>query len=352
MTLSQDKVNSTFDVVIIGGGASGMACALHLFGMLKTSGKKCLRVALLEKNQRLGKKLLLTGNAAAISQISISHDNYHGYHRTFCLPALSAFDNRDDSVFEGLDFNIFDETGKGIQNRSRLISFGLHAFCTRNGYSIMFSTEIKNIEKTHDFACSLRTGTYLWATCVVVACGGSASPFTGSDGSGFNLLLRWAVESNRFRDRPNQNRNKFRQAGFGYKDHRNGNLKADENRTSRNRGNPFTDYGLRAADSRLSGWASRLFVRHGSDRSKPDVKISLDLILKGGGRCPSIIEGRESISGSTDRAVSGRNFPQPAGIKATEEHIRHSPQSACRRRPTDLIRIASGINIQISGLLA
>lgn len=367
MTLSQDKVNSTFDVVIIGGGASGMACALHLFGMLKTSGKKCLRVALLEKNQRLGKKLLLTGNGRCnITNQSISHENYHGKHERFCLPALSAFDNQATiRFFEGLGLlTFFDETGKAYPE-------SLHASsvldCMRfaleeTGYSIMFSTEIKNIEKTHDGFCLFASnGNILQATCVVVACGGSASPFTGSDGSGFNLLrmLGCRIEDPIPGIVQIKTETDFVKPVSGIKIIGTATLKADEKTVRVETGEIlFTDYGLSGPPIlQLSGWASRLFARHGSDRSKPDVKISLDLIPQRGEDdvLRLLKERREAypdrlieqfLVGIFHNRLASRLLKSIFDIPLS--------RSVSTLSDEDLIRIASGIkhtNIRVTGVM-
>ena len=64
-----------YDVVIIGGGASGLAAGITA----KSNGKKIL---ILESYDRVGKKLLATGNGKCnLANISISKDNYSKFHR-------------------------------------------------------------------------------------------------------------------------------------------------------------------------------------------------------------------------------------------------------------------------------
>ena len=61
-----------FDVVIVGGGASGMICALAL-------ARAGVSVALLEKNDRLGKKIAVSGNGQGnLTNIGVHPTRYHG----------------------------------------------------------------------------------------------------------------------------------------------------------------------------------------------------------------------------------------------------------------------------------
>ena len=60
---TKDKL--IFDIAVIGGGASGMMAAIW-------AAETGAKVALIEKNQKLGKKLLITGKGVATSHRKIS----------------------------------------------------------------------------------------------------------------------------------------------------------------------------------------------------------------------------------------------------------------------------------------
>ena len=63
-----------YDVLIIGGGASGLACAVRLL----KSGKN-LRLGLIDAGDRFGKKLSATGNGQGnISNLDMSCGHFHG----------------------------------------------------------------------------------------------------------------------------------------------------------------------------------------------------------------------------------------------------------------------------------
>ena len=74
-------------VCVIGGGASGMMAAL--------TASECPEneVILIERQTRLGRKLLATGNGRCnLSNLHASQTYYHGQQPAFCRPALEAFD--------------------------------------------------------------------------------------------------------------------------------------------------------------------------------------------------------------------------------------------------------------------
>ena len=70
-------MNKIFKAAIVGGGASGLLCAVELL-----SGDNRLKgedVVILERNDRVGKKLIATGNGQGnLTNVSISAENYSG----------------------------------------------------------------------------------------------------------------------------------------------------------------------------------------------------------------------------------------------------------------------------------
>ena len=70
-------MNNIYEVAIIGGGASGLLSAVELLsGNNALSGEE---VIILERNDRVGKKLVATGNGQGnLTNEQISKENYHG----------------------------------------------------------------------------------------------------------------------------------------------------------------------------------------------------------------------------------------------------------------------------------
>ena len=84
----------SYDVIIVGGGAAGLAAAVFL-----GRSAKGRRIAVLEKGPRVGKKLMATGNGTCnLTNIHATATDYHGAPR-LAKAALEAF-----SVAQTIDF--------------------------------------------------------------------------------------------------------------------------------------------------------------------------------------------------------------------------------------------------------
>ncbi len=95
-------------IIIIGGGASGMLAAISA----KRSGAD---VIVLERNSRVGKKILATGNGRCnYTNINLNINNYHGNNPKFAYSALSSFDvNQTIDFFERIGITpAIEEDGK------------------------------------------------------------------------------------------------------------------------------------------------------------------------------------------------------------------------------------------------
>ena len=76
------------DIVIIGGGAAGLMAACAAAQTLKKKGS----VVVVEGNQKLGRKLLATGNGRCnLTNLHASQGGYHGDNASFADFALAAF---------------------------------------------------------------------------------------------------------------------------------------------------------------------------------------------------------------------------------------------------------------------
>ena len=78
------------DVIVIGGGASGMAAALAAL-------ERGCAVTLIERQARLGRKLLTTGNGRCnLTNEHAAPERYHGEQPEFCRYALARYDEAGD----------------------------------------------------------------------------------------------------------------------------------------------------------------------------------------------------------------------------------------------------------------
>nr|WP_300001682.1 NAD(P)/FAD-dependent oxidoreductase [Tissierella sp.] len=174
------------NIVIVGGGAAGMIAAI----VARRNGG---HVTLLEKNDRLGKKLLATGNGRCnYTNINLSSTNYHGENPKFTYSALESFNvDRTMDFFEILGITPFVEDGGKVFPMSLQSSSVLDVLRLEIEYlgiEIKLESDVKNISKKKEFILELENGEKIKASKVIIATGGMAMPASGSDGSGYALV--------------------------------------------------------------------------------------------------------------------------------------------------------------------
>ncbi len=182
-----------YDVIIIGGGPAGMMAA----GRAAECGA---RVLLLEKNDSLGRKLLISGGGR--SNITNAEFDPHVFLEKFQDAAkflyspLSRFGVKDVTDFfaaHGVPTKI-EEGGRvfPISDNSRSVFDALSHYMRQGDVTVMPNTTVSGIE-TADGAISgvrLGSGDILKAGAYVLATGGTSHPETGSTGDGFVWLER------------------------------------------------------------------------------------------------------------------------------------------------------------------
>jgi hypothetical protein len=177
-----------FDVAIIGGGPAGMIAA-------GKAGELGAKAALLEKNNTLGRKLLLTGKGR--SNITKAEFNSrelvkkYGREGDFLLYPLSVFGAKETiGFFEKKGLKVKTERGKRIFPQSDQASDVLGVlinYLKKNGVEIMVNSEVKEIlkQKNRILDIILKDGRNISAKNYIVATGGMAFPGTGSTGDGY-----------------------------------------------------------------------------------------------------------------------------------------------------------------------
>ncbi len=177
-----------FDVIVVGGGAAGMMAA-------GTAASFGARTCLLEKNEKLGKKLFITGkgrcnvtNAAAISEFM---EQIPGDGR-FLYSAFSSFNNEDLRNFlsqHGVETKV--ERGGRVFPESDKSSDVIRAFSEYAHYGelVNLNTKVKDIQIQNGAVQGvvLSDGKKLSAKSVIIATGGMSYPQTGSDGDGYRF---------------------------------------------------------------------------------------------------------------------------------------------------------------------
>lgn len=176
-------------VIVVGGGAAGIIAAI-------SAGRQGADVIILERNPRIGKKILATGNGRCnFTNINTDPSCYHGSNPKFAYSALAKFGADETIGFfnklgivakvedQGKVFPLSDQASSILDVlRYELKKVGVREIC---------GAYVKEIKKEADeFLVVVEDGSIFRADRVVVATGGKAMPSTGSDGNGFELAKK------------------------------------------------------------------------------------------------------------------------------------------------------------------
>ena len=174
------------DCIILGGGAAGLAaaCALRGAGM---------RVTLVERLDRVGKKILATGNGRCNLSNRDLNPAYYAHAESFVRTLYASVSPKDvEAFFSGLGLMTAEEDGR-IYPRSLMASSVLDVLrsgCNDDNLTIMTGCEALSITPSRrgGYCVQLSSGEGLFAPYVIAAMGGSAAPGMGTDGAGCRLL--------------------------------------------------------------------------------------------------------------------------------------------------------------------
>ncbi|MCM1161366.1 MAG: aminoacetone oxidase family FAD-binding enzyme [Roseburia sp.] len=175
-------------IAIIGGGACGMFGAI----CAKRAGADVL---LLEHTERIGKKLLATGNGKCnLTNLVLKPGDYYGNHPSFVVPVLKRFNQYDTlKLFEEMGL-VWKETNGLVypySNQASTVLDLLRVELKRLQVRIQTEIKVKEILPDEKKGFLLKTSEgELEADCVILACGSKAAPKTGSDGSGYQLAKK------------------------------------------------------------------------------------------------------------------------------------------------------------------
>lgn len=172
-------------IIVIGGGAAGMMAAISA----KINGGD---VILLERNDRVGRKLLATGNGRCnYTNKNLTIKNYHGSNPKFAYSVLSQF-NVDTTMefFERMGITpAIEDNGKvfplSFQSSSMLDVFRYEI--ESEGIELITDAYVSNIKKDKKFNVILKDGRTFQGDKVILATGGRSLPNSGSDGNGYKL---------------------------------------------------------------------------------------------------------------------------------------------------------------------
>ncbi len=178
-----------FDALILGGGAAGLMCALE-------AGKRGRRVAVLERGERAGKKILISGGGRCnFTNIHCRPANFISANPHFAKSALARYTPADFiALVEKHRIPYHEKTlGQIFCDRSaRDILEMLESECHSAGVSVFVNTSIQEVLRTSEFLVRAREAAFS-APVLVVATGGLSIPKLSATGLGYDLARQFGL---------------------------------------------------------------------------------------------------------------------------------------------------------------
>ena len=178
------------DILVIGGGAAGMMAAVY-------AAREGLRVMLVERNEKLGKKLYITGKGRCnVTNMAAPDDFMRSIVRNprFLYASLAHLDNTQTvALFESLGVPIKVERGERafpVSDKASDINRALERELTRLRVHVEYEARVKSIridDRRHASGALLEDGREVSAKAVILATGGLSYPSTGSTGDGHHI---------------------------------------------------------------------------------------------------------------------------------------------------------------------
>lgn len=176
-------------VCIIGGGAGGMMSGLMI-------AKKGHQVILLEKNDKLGKKIYITGKGRCNVTNAVTGNEFLANvvrNPKFIMSSEVRFNSQDTmNLFEELGVPLKIERGNRVfpqSDKASDITKALEKGLKKYNVKIKLNSEVSEILTRDNVACGvkLKSGEEILSDAVVVATGGISYPLTGSTGDGYKF---------------------------------------------------------------------------------------------------------------------------------------------------------------------
>ena len=180
-----------FDVVVIGGGAAGLFCAL-------TAGQRGRSVLVLDSSNKVGKKILMSGGGGCnFTNLDIRPENYLSNNPHFCISALNRY-NQWQFIDLVERHNIpYHEKSHGelfCDNSSKDILKMLLDECAVANVNIRTKSIISQIKPAEEGGFNLSlTDQKIHCQSLVVASGGLSIPTLGASGFGYDIAEQFGL---------------------------------------------------------------------------------------------------------------------------------------------------------------
>jgi len=176
-----------YDVVIVGGGAAGLMCAIE-------AGKRGRRVLVVEHSDRVGKKILISGGGRCnFTNRNVTPENFLSANPHFCKSALARYTQWDFIGLVERHGIAYHEKELGqlfCDSSARQIVTMLVDECRQAGVRIAAGCHVNDVERGGaGFVVKTKRGASQ-ASSLVIACGGLSVPKMGATAFGYELAKK------------------------------------------------------------------------------------------------------------------------------------------------------------------
>lgn len=178
-----------FDVIIIGGGAAGLFCAIE-------AGKRGRRVLVIEHNAAVGRKIIISGGGRCnFTNVNTSPENFISKNPHFIRSALARYTPQDFVELVKSHRIEFYEKKLGqmfCRDRSNLIVEMLLSECRKARVKIETNRSVLSIRKDNDFLLKTTKGDFNTES-LAIASGGLSFPKIGATNFGYRIAKQFGL---------------------------------------------------------------------------------------------------------------------------------------------------------------
>jgi predicted Rossmann fold flavoprotein len=178
------------DVLIIGGGAAGLFCAIE-------AGQRGRRVAVIEHSDRIGKKIAISGGGRCnFTNLNVTADSFISENPHFCKSALARYTPADF-------IRLVEKHGIGYHEKklgqlfcnegSQRIIEMLLTECNQAGVEVICGSAVNQVNRTDNFEIEMNRGRMV-ASSLVIATGGLSIPPLGATDFGYQMARQFGLE--------------------------------------------------------------------------------------------------------------------------------------------------------------
>jgi predicted Rossmann fold flavoprotein len=183
-------MSKTFDVIVLGGGAAGLMCAVE-------AGKRGRRVAVIERAEKIGKKILISGGGRCnFTNLHCTPENFLSANPHFAKSALARYTPRDFiGLVEKHRIPYHEKTlGQLFCDRAASdITQMLEEECRAAGVQAFLNQCVKEISRATEFIIRTEVEEFR-AAALVVATGGLSIPKIGATSFGYEVARKFGVK--------------------------------------------------------------------------------------------------------------------------------------------------------------